>query len=236
MSHSPKYVPVEHFQAPMPAIQAGKSGVPEVITAGGVISSASSVLLSTNWAAGDSITFGAVALTAVAANPTAVQFVPGASLAASLTSLVAQFNGLLASQAAYPGVAAGLFSTNGTTTLTCTPSYGATTGFTVASAKTSGGTNTITQSTNLGSALSYISMDTEHTQFNAAGAFDVYLPDGDESQKKSLAMFGAGTVTMRGLHMPGVLTTITFNGNDAVVLQFLGAKWRLVMNDGAVAA
>lgn len=61
------------------------------------------ITFSTNFEVGDVINFGnlnsgagGISLTAVASAPTANQFVPGASLAASLTALVTQLNGLVA--------------------------------------------------------------------------------------------------------------------------------------------
>ena len=343
MSHAPKYVPTESFQSPMQPIKAGKTGQPEVITAGGVISALAKVLFSTNFAAGDSITFGGVTVTAVAANPTYIQFVPGVSLSASLDALVIQFQNLsmpvagtysktdaatsitftptgygstgiggfsyaapvqasavktsggtntvsqvasitkalfstnfaagdsvtfngvtYTAVASAPGVGqflpnaslaltlsdlqqkfstgvsplVGSFSvTDAGTSLTYTPvQVVSATAYTVSAVKTSGGTNTATQSTNLGVPLTFASLDTEHTQFSTAGAFDVYLNDGDESQRKTFAMFGAGTVNLKGANLPSTTVNYAFNGADALVLQFLGAKWRLILNDGAAAS
>lgn len=54
----------------------------------------SKVLFSTNFIVGDSITFGAVKLTAVASSPSSAQFIPGVSLAATLASLVTQFQAI----------------------------------------------------------------------------------------------------------------------------------------------
>lgn len=342
MSHTPKYVPVEATMSPFPAISAGKSGVPEAISGGGAVSALAKLLFSTNFAIGDSLTFGAITVTAVAANPTYLQFVPGVSLAASLAALVTQFQGL-----SMP--VAGTYSVTDTnTSITFTPTgYGYTSagwtyttpaqvtavktsggtntpsqaggvskvllstnfaaadsitvdgvtltavaanptpaqfipgltlaatlatlaaqfatqfsflkytfsvtdtatslsvtsvavasavGYAVSAVKTSGGTNTPTQSTNLGTPLTNISLDTEHTQVIGAGSFDIYLRDGDESQKKSIAMLGTGTVNVKGANLPGTTVNYALNGNDALVLQFLSAKWRLILNDGAVAS
>ena len=106
------------------AIAAGCTGTPEVVTAGGIASSAASLTFSTNFAAGDSVSFGGVTLTAVASSPNALQFVPGANLGASLASLVTQLQAL-------PQPVAGTYSQNGTV-LTFTPSYGVTSSYTTA--------------------------------------------------------------------------------------------------------
>ena len=54
----------------------------------------SKILFSTNFVTGDSITFGAVTLTAVAANPTAIQFIPLSTLALTLAALIIQFQAI----------------------------------------------------------------------------------------------------------------------------------------------
>ena len=343
--HSPLYVPVEALQSPMPALAAGCSGVPEVLTVGGVISTAASILFSTNFAAGDTITFGGITLTAVVATPTNMQFVPGASLAISLTALTTQFQNL-----SMP--VAGAFSNTAGTTLTFTPTgYGytsanlwsyavpvpasnvkatgtntvATNGagvtqtfstnfvtgdsisfagvtltaiasnlangnasapnagqfvpsatlsqtlalvtllfdalvpfttatfatdsatyisavspvvksavaYAVGAVKASGGTNTPTQSTNLGSPAPTASIDTEHTQLNSVAGGIFVIPVGIESQRKTFVNMGTGAWSGRG-SLPNAFVNLALAAGQAAHFVFLGGKWRTAFVDGAV--
>ncbi len=91
-----------------------------------------------------------------------------------------------------------------------------------------------------GSDLTYVSLDTEHTQINFASAItrDIYLPDGDESQRKTIAMLGSGTANIISANdmLPGTTNNYAMNGADVLVLIWLGAKWRLLLNEGATAS
>lgn len=228
--HSPKYIPTEHFMAPMQPIQAGKTGVPEVISAGGK-KAVGKIVFTGNLVAGDTVTINTKVFTCMASGAAGeFQFDVGVSLTASLDALVVVLNACtdpLVSIATYSKTDAGAGLT------ASFDNYGSAQNSVVLASNHA--TVVVTQPAG-GSDLAYASLDTEHTQFNTAGTFDVYLNDGDESQRKSFAMFGAGTVTLRGAHLPGTAVTLTFTGAVAAVLQFLGGKWRVVLNDGVTVA
>ena len=334
MPHVPSYIQPSGGMGNEPALASGCTGTPEVVISGGIASSVASLTFSTNFAIGDSVTFGGVTLTAVAANPNALQFVPSGTLAASLAALVIQLQAL---SQPVPGV----YSQNGTV-LTFTPGYGVTSKYSftvpdvtansvvaaggntksssaaavvqtfannfaagdtitfmgvtltavvsapntyqfvpepllqqtlaslvnqfrellnasvgtvsstpttitytdlpnvaavpyaVSTVKTSGGTATAIQSTNLGQPLIHLSLDTEHSQLVSATANQfVMLDDGVESQKKSVANLGAGSFNLKFAHPPtGVTNQIAIPAGAVAVLQFLSAKWRLILNDG----
>lgn len=111
----------------------------------------SKILFSANLAVGDSVTFGNLQLTAVAANPTALQFVPLSTLALTLAALIIQLqtfagvNAVISNQAGTLTTAGTFSVTDTNTSITFTNTVSPAT--VVASAVTSGGANTVTQLT-----------------------------------------------------------------------------------------
>lgn len=79
-------------------------------------------------------------------------------------------------------------------------------------------------------------LDTGHSRLTvASGTHEFYIPDGAESQEMSISQTGAGTANVKGANLPGSTVNYAMGDGDALILKFLGAKWRLVMNDGATA-
>ena len=99
----------------------------------------SKILFSTNFAAGDTITFGGLTVTAVASGAGTDEFVPGVSLSASITALVTQLNAAVARV----GTAGTFTATDGNTSITFTNTVKGT-AVNAQAKKTSGGTNTST--------------------------------------------------------------------------------------------
>lgn len=229
--HQPKHIPDELFQGAWPAVRAGKTGVPEVIVDGGVKASAGKIVFTGNLVAGDTVTVGNVVFTAVTSGATGNQFNVDSTLALSLASLAAALNA-----STDPRVSVSTYSVTDTNTaITSTlDSYGV--GPSLASSHS---TVVVTPHAN-GKAAVYASVDTEHTQINFPTAFtaDIILPDGDETQRKTIANLGSGTanIVSLGSKLPGSTVNYAMNGNDVLVLQWLGGKWRLILNDGAVAS
>ena len=184
-----------------------------------------------NFAPGDTITFSGLTFTAVAfGGPVGLnQFVPDVTLLETMGQLVGKFRNFL-------GGTVGQFSNTGTSLSFAPTPVKSTAAYAVSAVKTSGGTNTAVQSNNLGSPLIYLSLDTEHSQLNSAIAGQtVFLNDGVESQRKTVANLGTGTFDLKFAHAPtGVTTQIALAATDVVTLQFLAAKWRLLFNDGGV--
>lgn len=221
-----KYVTPQEFMGSMPAIAAGKTGTPESITVPGLVG-VDKVVFTGNFVAGDTVTANGVAFTAVAANAAGNQFNIGVDLATSLTNLAAVLNA--STDAAVATTTYTVTDTN--TAITATrDTYGP-----VSLASTH--STVVVTHVAIGEFEPHIDLTTEHTQLNT-GALngDVYLDDGDETQRKTISMFGSGTVNVKGAHLPGATVNYAMNGNDVLVLQFLGGKWRLIMNDGAVAS
>lgn len=79
-------------------------------------------------------------------------------------------------------------------------------------------------------------LDTAHSRLVvASGTHEFYIPDGEESQRMTISQTGAGTANVKGAHLPGSTVNYAMGDGDALYLVYLGAKWRLVMNDGATA-
>lgn len=233
---SPAYVSPQEFQGSIPAIAAGKTGTPESITVPG-ISGVDKILFSGNFVAGETVTVNGVVFTCVASGAAGNQFNVGGSLAASLSALQT-----VLSASVLPQVACAAYTVTDTnTSITATASVqtaatGAYNYQNLTLASTHAPAATVSRPTT-GYALPRVSLTTEHTQINSAALNgDVYLDNGDETQRKTIAMFGSGTVNVKGLALPGSTVNYALNGADVLVLQFLSGKWRLILNDGAVAS
>jgi hypothetical protein len=222
-----KYVTPQEFQGSIPALAAGKTGTPESITAVGV-KGVDKVVVTGNFVANDTVTVNGTAFTAVAAAPVGNQFLIGVDLPTSLGALQT-----VLAASVIVGVAAATYAvTDVNTAITATRK-----GYGDNSTLASTHATVVVSQPAIGLGLAYVSLLTEHTQLKTAALNgDVYLNDGDESQKKSIAMFGTGTVNVKGANLPGVTLNFAMNGPDALVLQFLSGRWRLILNDGAVAS
>lgn len=232
MSNS-KYVSPEYIHSTFPAIAAGKTGKPEVLTFGGVKASAAKIVFTGNLVAGDTVTVNGKVFTCKASGATGeFQFDVDSTLSLSLDALVTKLNACtdpLVSIATYS-------KTDTNTALTMTfDAIGigqndvvvASTHSTVALTQPSGGKD-----------ITHISLETEHTQLVWDTSTEtVYLPDGDESQRKTITMSGTGTANVVSLTdlLPGSTNNYAMSDGDVLVLQFLGGKWRLILNDGATA-
>jgi len=81
----------------------------------------------------------------------------------------------------------------------------------------------------------YISLDSQLTVCTLTNTGQAWLSDGVQGQKKSIAVTGSGTLNVKGDNLPGSTTNYAMSTGDALILEFLGTKWREVMNDGATA-
>ena len=236
MSHFPKYVSDEYRTTPLQPIAAGKTGQPEVLTSGGA-KAVGKIVFTGNLVANDTVTVNGVVFTCKASGATGeLEFNVDASLSASLDALITKLNACtdpLVSYATYT-------KTDANTAVTSTAdSYGTANNSPTRTLASTHSTVVVTQPAGGLDSVS-ASLDTEHTQIDFASAItaDIYLPDGDESQRKTIAMVGLGTANIISANdkLPGTTNNYAMNGDDVLVLQWLGGKWRLILNDGAVAS
>lgn len=179
------------------------------------------------------VTVGGVAFTAVAANPTAVEFVPGVDLSTSISNLITVLD---AAKASYPALAVFTFTkTDTNTALTATPAAlsGAAGNTTAADFGSTHDSVVVTRQTS-GKDNYAVSLDTENTVFNNATGGNAVLAAGDEGQDKNLSNIGAGSVVVYCTITGG--TKITLAQNQACSLTYLGGKWRIAANDGGTVA
>ena len=230
MSHYPKYVEEVFRTGPFPALAAGKMGRPDTVIKGGV-KSAGKIVCTGNHVAGDAFTFNGVTFTCVASGAAGeLQYNVDTTLSASLDALITKLNACTDPRVSY----ATYSKTDTNTAVTSTSDfYTRADDFKVLASTHA--TVVITQPT--GGWARDVSLDTYMTLINLPGATSeaLYLQDGDEGQIKAIAMIGAGTIALTGAHMPGSTVTYTLNGADFLLLMYAGAKWRLVLNEGAVA-
>lgn len=204
----------------------------DIIRSGGV-KAVGKIVFTGNLIAGDKVTVNGVEFTCVASGATGeVQFNVDSSLALSLASLNTKLNACtdpLVSRFTYT-------VTDTNTAITATADNYGTADNSVVLASTHS-TVVVTQPTG-GLALRYVSLGHQHTQINFGTAVtrEIYLQDGYEGQRKTIAMIGAGTANLKGDNLPGSTVNYALNGDDVLDLVFAGGKWRLVMNDGAVAS
>lgn len=230
MSHYPKYIEREMRVAPMPAVAAGKLGRPEVLTKVGV-KAVGKIVCTGNHIAGDTFTFNGVTFTCMASGASGeVQYNVGVDLSTSLDNLITKLNACTDVRVSY----ATYTKTDTNTAITSTSdNYDRNDNSKVLASTHS--TVVITQPA--GGWERTVSLDTYMTVFNLPGATteEAYLEDGDEGQVKAFANIGSGTVNIKGAHLPGSTVNYAMNGADFLLLMYGGAKWRLVLNDGAVA-
>lgn len=84
-----------------------------------------------------------------------------------------------------------------------------------------------------------VAMDKEHTQINLAGATgEVSIPDGGEGDHKTIAMIGTGTANLISLtdKLPGTTNNYAMTEGNVLIMQYVGGKWRLLLNEGATAS
>lgn len=84
-----------------------------------------------------------------------------------------------------------------------------------------------------------VSLENENTRFDLedADTIDAYLDDGVETQRKTIANVGLGTINLTSPNdkLPGSTNQYALNSDDVLILQWLAGKWRLLLNDGATA-
>ena len=165
--------------------------------------------------------------------PTAYEFVKDSSLSASLDALVSKLNAStdpLVSIATYSKT-----DTNTALTMTVDATGAAGNNYRLWSDHSS---VVITQPRNGENAPS-IDMDVVHTKFDqiAADTMSIALPDGIDGQRKVLSNVGLGTVNVTSANdkLPGSTNQYALNGDDVVIVEWYAGKWRLIVNDGAVA-
>lgn len=229
--HQPIYVSPSYQHDSLPAVAAGKTGVPEVLKMGGIKATNGKIVFTGNLIAGDTITVGGKVFTAKASGATGqFEFNVDTTLALSLTALATVLNAC--TDAAVSVSTYSVTDTNTAITSTL-DSYGV--GPTLASTHDS----VVVTAHASGVVAHYFSLDTEHSQaaWDTVTA-DVYLPDGDETQRKTIAYSGTGTLNVVSPtdKLPGSTNNYALTNGDVLVLQFLGGKWRLILNDGAVAS
>jgi hypothetical protein len=231
--HTPKYVTNETFQGSWPAIKAGKTGAPEVITNGGA-KAVGKIVFTGNLIAGNTVTVNGVVFTCMASGAAgAVQFNVDSTLTLSLDALVTILNASV-----NPLVSIATYSKTDTNTA-LTASFDANGAANNAVVLASNHSTVVVTAPAGGKDTQSISLDAEHTQiiFGSAFTADLTLADGDESQRKTISMMGAGTANISSPTdmLPGATNNYALNGDDVLVMQFLGGKWRLLFSEGAVA-
>jgi hypothetical protein len=227
MSNYPRFVKKEHIAGPLQAIRAGKLGDPEIRTKMGV-KAVGTLVYTGNHVAGDTHTINGVTFTCMASGASGeLQYNVAGSLTLSIDALVTKLNACTD-----PRVTFATYSNTGGTTLTVTSdSYLYSDNGIVLSS-----THSTTVATNLtGGSDRDVSLETSTTVFNLPGATTevAYLADGEQGQLKIFVMQGSGTVNLSGANLAA--TNYAFNGDDALVLMFLRAKWRVILNDGVTA-
>jgi hypothetical protein len=212
-------------------IVAGKHGVPEVFTKAGV-KAVGKIVYTGNHVANDTTTINGVVFTCKASGAAGeLEYNVGVSLDASLDALITKLNACTDVRVSY----ATYTKTDTNTAVTSTSDYYRFADNSVVLASNHS-TVVVTQPTG-GQDLAVLSLDTSSHQFNLPGSTteEAYLNDGDEGQLKFVSNVGSGTVNLKGAHLPGSTNNYALNGADALVFVFLGAKWRLLHNDGATA-
>lgn len=222
-----KYISPAEFQGPSAALAAGKTGTPEVFLGTPGLKGVDELTFTVaNIVAGDTFTVNGVVFTAVASGAVGNQFNVGTSLALSIAALQAV---LAASVVA--AVASSVYTDTATTLVATTVAYGANT--TLATSEVS----TAVSRPTVGVALPYFQLLTEHTQlqFGALNG-DIMLPDGDESQRKTIAQFGTGTINIKAAHFPTGVHNYAMVANSVLVMQFLAGAWHCIHNGGTTAS
>lgn len=164
---------------------------------------------------------------------TATEFVVGVSLSASIDALVTKLNG-----SANTDITPATYSkTDANSALTIT--YDANGSANNAVHISSTHDSTVYVQPTGGYDDVHVSLENEHTRFDLedADTISAYLDDGEETQKKTIANVGLGTINLTSPNdkLPGSTNQYALNGDDVLVLQWLAGKWRLLLNDGAAA-
>lgn len=227
---SPKYVNPEYKTSPFPALAAGKSGLPQQLPRGGV-KSIGKIVFTGNMIAGDTITVNTKVFTCMASGATGeFQFNVDISLSASLDSLITVLNACtdpLVSYATYT-------KTDTNTAVTSTSDgYAYADNYPSKALASTHSTVVVTQPAS-GRNKGEISLETESTNISHASSTEYFtLAEGDEFQKKTIVMTGAGVAEIDG-DFAGSSTTLTFDAGEYAVLQYLNGEWKAVANTGAL--
>ena len=232
MERAIKWVEERFIQSVFPAIRAGMTGKPEILTTGGD-QAVGSILFAGQPTAEDTITLNGTVWTFKDSGASGAQTDIGASLADTLAALVIDLNGSADAEVAK------VTWTEDDTSLIATYDADGVAGnsYTLAASITAGSTITAMAG---GEAAGVISLDTEYTDFAIANGQEqdqaFTLADGDEGQKKCLFLStkqdGNVVVTPANLHGG---TTITFDAEKEVSeLRFVGSGWKQTGGDATV--
>lgn len=216
----------EYGTNPLPEIRAGKTGVVETLTSGGV-KATGTITFADNPTAGDTITINGVSFEFVASGATGNEIdISGVNLAGTLDNMIAVLNASVVA-----AVALATYTEDGATVLTITyDAYGtAGNAFTLAASADTVSAATLTG----GQELGVCSISTEPTKITLTQAVDqnFTLADGTEAQRKLvyLATKGStGNVILTPANLTGG-TTITLDAAlEYTELRFMGGAWREV--------
>lgn len=236
------YLGAEYGTFPLPAIRAGKTGAPELITQGGTFAGGN-ILFAAIPTAGDMVTLNGVVVefTAAASDPTATGTALDpvlVNIKASLTLTLDEAVTVLNNAGAPTAVAVATYSNVAGTTLTVVYDTRGAVGntYTLAASVATPSAATLTG----GQDITQISVATENTKISLSQSVDqvIVLPNGDEAQNKTIYMIakgGAGNAVVTPTNLAGG-TTITFDADkEYSVLKFLDGQWVQIAGTATVA-
>lgn len=236
------YLGAEYGTFPLPALRAGKTGTPELITQGGTFASGSIVFAGIPTAA-DTVTLNGVVVefTAAASDPTAAGTIADpvlVNIKASLTLTLDEAVIVLNNAGAPAAVQVATYSNVGGTTLRAIYDTMGVVGntYTLAASVATPSAATLTG----GQDVTQVSVSTENTKLSLSQSVNqaITLPDGDEAQNKTIYMIaksGAGNAIVTPAHLAGG-TTITFDADkEYSVLKFLDGQWVQIAGTATVA-
>ena len=230
--YSAGYVGPENIMSDFPVLASGKAGQPLYFTRGGAYATGK-ILFSANLVATNTITINGTVFTAVASGATGAQFNIGASLSVTLDNIVTVLNA-----SAVAGVALATYSktdTNAALTAIYDTRGEAGNAFTLA---TSVGTAVVTAMAG-GQEVPAIPLWSRNTQIDLTQALDqaFTLADGSEFQQHAIVLktkSGVGNAVILGNFATSNTTLTLSAANQHVILEFLGGRWRAIVNTGAL--
>lgn len=231
MPLTPNYVPSSTLHGAIRTLAAGRSGEPQIISSSNR-AAVGKIAFTSNFSVGDTLIINGMTWTMVASGATGAQVNIAGTLTLSLDAIVTALNA-----SADARVTPATYSKTGSgTELTATFDTAGDAGNAFTLGANTAAVSTVTKMSG-GISTQAISLETENTLLTVASGTDpITIPDGIEFQKKVIVMAGAGTVTMTSPTSKLPAATYTFNGTDALILQWLSGAWRVIYNNGVVAA
>ncbi len=236
------YLGAEYGTFPLPALRAGKTGTPELITQGGTFASGSVVFAGIPTAA-DTVTLDGVVVefTAAASDPTAAGTALDpvlVNIKGSLTLTLDEAVIVLNNAGAPAAVQVATYSKVGGTDLKVTYDTMGADGnaYTLAASVATPSAATLTG----GQDVTQVSVATENTKISLSQGVNqaIALPNGDEAQNKTIYMIakgGAGNAVVTPTSLAGG-TTITFDADkEYAILKFLDGQWVMYSGTATVA-